>query len=1024
MFVTYGWSETGGGTVYPRLVALELARRGYDVAVFYASLDNDPACSPYLLTECFDQNVHLFGLSNRPALFTDPDHPEREICDPQVVERFCQVLDRISPDLVHFHNFHGLTFAIAEETHKRKIPSCFTPHNYHLIDPDLYLLKSGLEQWNGIDPFANSEAVARNPEKRAAYLQRVETARRLVNEWVTVMLAVSQRQKELLSSYGVDSSRMVVLHQASPVADQLWNDPVLSAAVHRPVQLPLRIGFIGGVLPIKGVHMLVAAAQAFRNDQLKIHIHGFVQKDYLEQLIALDRNGMVIFHGGYSPGDLLGIAVNLDLAVLPSVVEESAPTLVLSELHAMRLPVIAARIGGIPEFITDEVDGLLYRHDDLEGLVAVLRKCVERPELIRKMRSNLVDTTHTFGRYMARLEKLYRLLLRDEVINAEACSLLASRRGQSGSESPGLPFVSWQGGLFVHHSLSLVNRELCLQLVGRGFDISFTSTQPDDFSVAEDDRLKSLEGCRNKHLPAIDVTVRHQWPPDFSPAAAGKLVAIQPWEFGSAPVEWVQQINQHVDELWVPSSFVRECYLQSGVQEGKVQLVPNGVATECFNPAASSCSLSTSKKFRFLFVGGTIQRKGIDLLLAAYAAKFSAADDVCLVIKDMGGGGIYQGQTAEDMIAAFRSVANHPEIVYIEDMYDDCRMAALYNACHCLVHPYRGEGFGLPIAEAMACGLAPIVTGYGAALDFCPPEIAWLIPAEKHLLPEKKIGNLTTVDFPWLAEPDLAALAALMRHAFEHPDEVKQRGSAASRHIREHFTWDHAAQVAEKRLRLLAQKVEKGVVNSKQSGNRMPQQEPVDIEAKESEVAMQNQLVQAACFKAEKLAQRGDVDAAVQVMLNEGIGGDADSPIPYLVLSGILMAAGRFEEVLGVAAEMPPTTEKYLIHEIEAQCFCALGDDAAARKAAMLAGEQSPLARVVLGTLSARQGNTANGEQLFRQAIELDSSCGKAWLSLAMILWSQGKLPDAWEAVKQAVSIDPLNAEAVKIMRDMASRMV
>ena len=38
-------------------------------------------------------------------------------------------------------------------------------------------------------------------------------------------------------------------------------------------------------------------------------------------------------------------------------------------------------------------------------------------------------------------------------------------------------------------------------------------------------------------------------------------------------------------------------------------------------------------------------------------------------------------------------------------------MAALYAACDCLVHPYRGEGFGLPIAEAMACGLPVIVTG-------------------------------------------------------------------------------------------------------------------------------------------------------------------------------------------------------------------------------------------------------------------------------------------------------------------------
>ena len=56
-------------------------------------------------------------------------------------------------------------------------------------------------------------------------------------------------------------------------------------------------------------------------------------------------------------------------------------------------------------------------------------------------------------------------------------------------------------------------------------------------------------------------------------------------------------------------------------------------------------------------------------------------------------------------------------------------LAGLYAACDCLVHPYRGEGFGLPIAEAMACGLPAIVTGYGAAMDFCDERTSYPILA-------------------------------------------------------------------------------------------------------------------------------------------------------------------------------------------------------------------------------------------------------------------------------------------------------
>lgn len=1022
LLTMYGWNESGGGTIFPKSVAYELVKRGYEVAVFYASLKCDPLMPPYSLEVSHDDGVMLYGVYNRPALFTDPDHPQREIHDADVLSRFRHVLDEVSPDVIHFHNFHGLTFAIAEEAHRRGIPCCYTPHNYHLIDPDLYLFNSDLSLWRGTNLLTNSEAVERNPDKREAYGMRVDVTRLLLNEWIDLTLTVSSRQRELLAAHCGNTGRLAIVHQANASTDKLWNSEALQKKAHRPPHSPLQIGFIGGVMPQKGVHILVAAAQVFKQEEVQFHIHGFASTpEYFDQLLRLDRNNVVTFHGSYSQNQLPEIASSLDIAVVPSVWEDCAPLVVL-ELHAMRLPVIGAKIGGIPNFISDGIDGLLYRHDSLPELIAAIRRCIEQPELVMRMSRNLVAPTHNFKRYLDHLETVYAALLSGQTLDPAALSLVIEPRLAVAEETS--PSVSWHGGLFVHHSLALVNRELCMKLLERGFDISFIPTQPDEFPSSLDPRFKNLEECRNKVLPDIDITIRHQWPPDFSHPGHGKLVLIQPWEFGSAPLEWVKQINANIDELWVPTSFVRDCYIQSGVEPHKVQVVPNGVAVECFHPAGQPCNLPTAKHFRFLFVGGTIHRKGIDVLLAAYSQVFTSNDDVCLVVKDMGGSGIYQGQTAQEMIDAFTKVPGHPEILHLQEDFDNAQMASLYTACHCLVHPYRGEGFGLPIAEAMACGLAPIVTGYGAALDFCPPEIAWLIPAEKHMLPEKKIGNLVTVDYPWLAEPDLDALASLMRHAFEHPDEVKQRGSAASCHIREHFTWDHAAQVAEQRLRLLAQKAEKGVASSKQSGNLMPQQEPVDNEAKESEVAMQNQLVQAACFKAEKLAQHGDVDAAVQVMLNEGIGSDADSPIPYLVLSGILMAAGRFEEVLGVAAEMPPTTDPCRIHEIEAQCFCALGDDAAARKAAMLAGEQSPLALVVLGTLSARQGNAAYGEQLFRQAIALDSGCAKAWLSLAMILWSQGKLSDAWEAVKQAVSIDPLNAEAVRIMRDMASRMV
>ena len=66
------------------------------------------------------------------------------------------------------------------------------------------------------------------------------------------------------------------------------------------------------------------------------------------------------------------------------------------------------------------------------------------------------------------------------------------------------------------------------------------------------------------------------------------------------------------------------------------------------------------KPFKFLFVGGTIHRKGIDLLLEAYATTFTADDPVCLVIKDMGGRSFYRGQTAGERIGEIRQQPARP----------------------------------------------------------------------------------------------------------------------------------------------------------------------------------------------------------------------------------------------------------------------------------------------------------------------------------------------------------------------------
>lgn len=345
-----------------------------------------------------------------------------------------------------------------------------------------------------------------------------------------------------------------------------------------------------------------------------------------------------------------------------------------------------------------------------------------------------------------------------------------------------------------------MNRAFCLRLAARGHDLAILPTG----GVGAGGVDPALAGYARDRPDRADVVhVRHQWPPSFEPPGSGHWVVMQPWEFGSIPAAWVGPMSRLVDEVWAYTSWVRDCYVAAGVPSDRVRVVPLGVDPDVFRPQAPPRPLATSRRFKFLFVGGTIPRKGVDLLLTAYAAEFSMADDVCLVIKDFNADSIYRGQTAVAAVDRLRAAAGAPEVLYLDDMLDPAGLAGLYRACDCLVSPYRGEGFGLPIVEAMACGTPAIVTGYGAALDFCDASDSYPVLARVPRFAEKRVGDIPTIDHPWLAEPDIAVLRERMRHVFTHPDEARHKGRLASERIRGRFTWAHAADAVEARLEAL-----------------------------------------------------------------------------------------------------------------------------------------------------------------------------------------------------------------------------
>jgi glycosyltransferase involved in cell wall biosynthesis len=80
-----------------------------------------------------------------------------------------------------------------------------------------------------------------------------------------------------------------------------------------------------------------------------------------------------------------------------------------------------------------------------------------------------------------------------------------------------------------------------------------------------------------------------------------------------------------------------------------------------------------------------------------------------------------------------------PHVQPLLDLLEDATLAALYRGCDAFVLPYRGEGFGMPLLEAMACGKPAITTAQGPSQDFCSEKTAYLIPARKEEVPADRI---------------------------------------------------------------------------------------------------------------------------------------------------------------------------------------------------------------------------------------------------------------------------------------------
>jgi glycosyltransferase involved in cell wall biosynthesis len=389
LMVMYGWAEEGGGTLLPRQIAKALVHRGHRVSVIFAAASPLPGKPAYHVEVAEDDGVQLYGVYNRPALFTDLDRPEREADDPQMRAVIMELVEALAPDVVHYHNLLSFSMRLPEDVSEAGFPSLYTSHNYWPFCPRLYLFHEDLTRCSGpsLDGSKCGACIGRT-DRSAGYASRGRQSRRMLNQAVDRHLAISRRDREIFVRNGYDADRIVVHHQAPQTIDWIWRTVGSLRKPEPELQRPLRVGFIGSLMPHKGPHVLVKALQAFEPAQIEGHVYGGGSDSYLAQLLHVDGKGLVTFHGRYEPSELPEILAGLDVVVVPSIWEEGAG-LVVVEALASRCPVIGSRIGGIPDFIEDGVTGFLVDPGSAPALASALYRFVSDRGLLGRLQRSL-----------------------------------------------------------------------------------------------------------------------------------------------------------------------------------------------------------------------------------------------------------------------------------------------------------------------------------------------------------------------------------------------------------------------------------------------------------------------------------------------------------------------------------------------------------------------------------------------------------------------------------------------------------
>jgi GT2 family glycosyltransferase/glycosyltransferase involved in cell wall biosynthesis len=402
----------GGSEIYADQHARALVAAGDDVWVF--TREHDPARPEYDVRHERRDGLGITWVNNT---FRDVRTFEESYRHERIAAIAEDVIDAHRPDVAHIHHLTCLSTEIVRALEVRRIPSVVTLHDYWFICHRGQLLDVAYRRCDGpgpegcdacvqdvevvpvpaaavplaraIDRLA-PPVVSRAGRRMASALapalshgsarQRLTEMRR-VCDGVTHFLCPSHSLRERFVRFGLPPERLTL----SPYG--LDHRPFEEQDSRSTPSTPLRLGFVGSLMASKAPHLLLEAHRRLAVNEATVTVYGepadyHGDTSYRRVLAPLLTGPGVSVAGGRPHHDIPRALGSLDVLVVPSIWEENSPLIVWEAMLA-GLPVVASRIGGIPEIVEHGRNGLLFEPGDVDDLERTLRTLVAEPGLLR-----------------------------------------------------------------------------------------------------------------------------------------------------------------------------------------------------------------------------------------------------------------------------------------------------------------------------------------------------------------------------------------------------------------------------------------------------------------------------------------------------------------------------------------------------------------------------------------------------------------------------------------------------------------